>query len=239
MKHLTDQEITAAPFHDHLVSCALCSARKQELEGALQSFAAAQKRRQLPSIDDPRARLLARLADASHSAVSQPRSGWFAIAACALAVVCLAVYAARPIRFISREGAAIPNPRLTPGATVLMSRDDVCRDSRDSNRTVPVSLRKKVFESYGIPNAEPRAYEVDYLITPALGGADDINNLWPEPYGSTVWNARVKDALENHLRDLVCEGKVDLPTAQHDISTNWIAAYKKYFKTSRPRNFDN
>ena len=30
--------------------------------------------------------------------------------------------------------------------------------------------------------AQPRNYEVDHLITPALGGTDDIRNLWPEPY---------------------------------------------------------
>jgi len=41
----------------------------------------------------------------------------------------------------------------------------------------------------------PDAYEVDYLITPELGGATDIRNLWP--YGDTVWNAHVKDQLED------------------------------------------
>jgi hypothetical protein len=75
---------------------------------------------------------------------------------------------------------------------------------------------------------------VDYLITPALGGADDIHNLWPQSYSATVWNAQVKDALEDRLRDLVCEGKLDLATAQRDISGNWIAAYKRYFNTDRP-----
>ena len=47
---------------------------------------------------------------------------------------------------------------------------------------------------------------MDYLITPALGGADDIHNLWPESSSATVWNAQVKDALEDHLRNLVCDG---------------------------------
>jgi hypothetical protein len=83
-------------------------------------------------------------------------------------------------------------------------------------------------------NADPRAYEVDYLITPALGGDDDIRNLWPQPYVSTVWNARVKDALEDRLRDMVCRGQLDLAEAQRDISTDWIAAYKKYFQTNVP-----
>jgi hypothetical protein len=42
------------------------------------------------------------------------------------------------------------------------------------------------------------------------------------------WNAHIKDKLENTLHDLVCANKVDLKTAQRDISTDWIAAHKKY-----------
>jgi hypothetical protein len=75
---------------------------------------------------------------------------------------------------------------------------------------------------------------VDYLITPALGGSEDIRNLWPQSYSATIWNARVKDALEDRLHDLVCSGDLDLATAQQEISTDWIAAYKKYFHTDRP-----
>ncbi|HTT63562.1 MAG TPA: hypothetical protein VMG35_17020, partial [Bryobacteraceae bacterium] len=76
-------------------------------------------------------------------------------------------------------------------------------------------------------------YEVDYLVTPALGGADDIHNLWPESY-SAEWNAQVKDALEDRLRDLVCDGSLDLGKAQREIATDWIATYKKYFQTDKP-----
>ena len=51
----------------------------------------------------------------------------------------------------------------------------------------------------------------------------------------TVWNAHVKDELEDRLHELVCDGELDLSTAQHDISADWILAYKKYFHTDRPR----
>ena len=33
---------------------------------------------------------------------------------------------------------------------------------------------------------------------------------------------------------MVCGGELDLSTAQRDIATDWIAAYKKYFHTNRP-----
>jgi hypothetical protein len=107
----------------------------------------------------------------------------------------------------------VPNPRLTPGATVLLSQREICREASVNNKAVPVALQQRVFDEYGLQAAEPRAYEVDYLITPALGGADDIHNLWPESSSATVWNAQVKDELEDHLRNLVCDGQLDLATA--------------------------
>ncbi|MGB7148266.1 MAG: hypothetical protein WBD45_03890 [Terriglobales bacterium] len=97
-----------------------------------------------------------------------------------------------------------------------------------------MSLRQEVFREYGILSAHQDDYEVDYLIAPGLGGAEDIHNLWPEPYTSRAWNAHIKDTLEERLHQLVCDGELDLPTAQRDIATDWIVAYKKYFHTDRP-----
>ncbi len=99
---------------------------------------------------------------------------------------------------------------------------------------VSPSLRQQVFREYGIVNARPEDYEIDYLIAPGLGGVEDVHNLWPEPSTSRTWNAHVKDALEEHLHEMVCAGKVDLSTAQRDIATDWIKAYKKYFHTDTP-----
>ncbi|MGB7281143.1 MAG: hypothetical protein WBE13_02680 [Candidatus Acidiferrum sp.] len=101
-------------------------------------------------------------------------------------------------------------------------------------RQVPAVLRQRIFREYGIMNANAEDYEIDFLIAPGLGGAEDIRNLWPEPYNSPMWNAHVKDALEERLHHLVCSGRLDLSTAQRDIATDWIAAYKKYFRTNKP-----
>lgn len=89
-------------------------------------------------------------------------------------------------------------------------------------------LRQAVFREYGIVNPRPEDYEIDYLIAPGLGGTEDIHNLWPEPSTTPQWNAHVKDVLEERLHQLVCDGELDLPTAQRAIATDWIAAYKKY-----------
>jgi hypothetical protein len=133
------------------------------------------------------------------------------------------------------ERGAIPNHNLTPGATRRVTASDVCSMAHEQVvGDVSTSLRQEVFQEYGIVDPHADEYEIDYLIAPGLGGVEEIHNLWPEPYTSPTWNARVKDALEEHLHEMVCAGKLDLSTAQRDIATNWIAAYKKYFNTDRP-----
>lgn len=131
---------------------------------------------------------------------------------------------------------AMPQANLTPGETVSVTAQDVCAPDFPTERQMllPASLRRRVFQQYGINNPQPDAFEVDYLITPDLGGASSTRNLWPEPYHNTIWNARVKDELEVHLKDLVCSGKLDMATAQRDLAGNWIASYKKYFQTDTP-----
>jgi hypothetical protein len=99
---------------------------------------------------------------------------------------------------------------------------------------VPRAVALKVFAAYGVSDPHPRAYELDYLIAPELGGTNDIRNLWPQPYRTLPWDAHAKDALEDHLYGLVCKGSLDLATAQEDISRDWIAAYRKYFQTEVP-----
>jgi hypothetical protein len=130
-------------------------------------------------------------------------------------------------------GPLVPDAKLTPGAVRALSASQVCTAGGPREDRPPSSLQRAVFHEYGMDGAPPTAYEVDHLITPALGGSDDIRNLWPEPY-SSEWNAHVKDELEDYLHTEVCTGKLDLATAQREIATNWISAYQKYFHTDRP-----
>jgi hypothetical protein len=133
------------------------------------------------------------------------------------------------------ELGSLPDSRLTPGATLAVTKDDVCTPGYSRKvRAVPVLVKRKVFHAYGINHPEPRAYEVDHLISLELGGSNSIRNLWPEQYYSLVWNAHVKDSLENRLHSMVCSGEISLETAQREISGNWIAAYKKYFDKDVP-----
>ncbi len=229
----------------HLDACWQCRTRRQEIEAAIAEFIRVHQRglnATIPPAAASRARLQARLAEAS---APPPRSTRFArmvrwdraltAALGAAALGWLLAYSAS--RWNPSAAAAnvvfTPDSRLTPGAATLAGAEAVCAQANTKNKEVSPAVRQRVFREYGITNAKPEAYEVDYLVTPALGGADDLRNLWPHSYAA-VWNARVKDALEDRLRDMVCSGNLDLAEAQREIAENWIAAYKKYFHTEQP-----
>ena len=44
----------------------------------------------------------------------------------------------------------------------------------------------------------------------------------------------MKDQLERLLPQMVCEGTLSLRTAQRDIASDWVAAYKQYFRSDVP-----
>ena len=250
--HLSDEELLrhldgelsrqeARSAGAHIDGCWRCRTRRQELERAIEGFIQVQKDCfdvQLPPADGPRALLRARvgqLAEASPDGGGFgfrrfPRLFWATgVLLCAACAISWQVFH----RVYDKPELSVPDARLTPGAALLLNSGAVCAQTNINNRTVPVSLQRRVFAEYGMAGADPGAYEVDYLITPALGGTDDIRNLWPQSY-SAVWNAQVKDALEDHLRELVCSGRLDLSQAQREIAGDWVRAYQKYFHTDRP-----
>ena len=135
---------------------------------------------------------------------------------------------------VSIQTPALPVRYLTPGAVHATTAADLCSAAQEPEKSVPPSVRRVVLRNYGVRDLPDGDYELDYLITPELGGAADPQNLWPERYTSPTWNASAKDELEELLRRLVCNGSVPLPQAQRDMAVNWIAAYKRYFHTNRP-----
>jgi hypothetical protein len=245
----------AEEARQHLHSCWECRTRTAEMEASIAEFVHlhhAELDVHIPSSEGPRSLLKARMAEA----VSQPnrRLSWHVWAAkfsarklaylsAGLLVLGLSAqlfWHRTPSSQLNREMRAFfdgpePDSRLTPGRFRAVPLQQVCTAATyEQARVTSISLKQKVFQEYGMTGATTSNYEVDFLVTPELGGTDDIQNLWPEPYSSTVWNAHVKDELEDRLHELVCEQKVDLQTAQHDIATDWIAAYKKYFHTDKP-----
>jgi len=255
--HLTDSELLqaadgelpsrrTAEVQAHLAACWSCRARRAENESTIAKFVQiyeSEKSGEVSPIETARLRLeatLALLAINNRPSLLKRASAFLvenrrlAYAGGALALA-LIYFMALQVEVPQLHAASIPNSRLTPGAARRATREDICRAGGNEDAPpVPIAVAHRVFEEYGIRNPTPRTYEVDYLITPALGGSTDIRNLWPQPYADGAWNSHTKDALEDRLRALVCDGTLDLPTAQQDISVDWIAAYRKYFRTREP-----
>lgn len=138
------------------------------------------------------------------------------------------------------SGLVLPRPDLTPGNARAITVDEVCggRPLRLGPRVAPW-VPRQVFESYGADFSRAADYELDFLVTPELGGTSDVSNLWPQPFRATPWNAHVKDELERLFQAKVCDGSMSLATAQEHLATDWIAAYKRFFDTDRPlRDYD-
>jgi hypothetical protein len=150
---------------------------------------------------------------------------------------------------VTQVGAAelsdhtLPNLRLTPGVSTGMSVREICATlwGRDVRHVTP-DMESEVFRRYGLtgnndrsdgcgPDMDGRHHEVDHLISREIGGADDVNNLWPQCY-SGQWSAVVKDRLENRLHKEVCAGRLTLDEAQKMIRADWISAYKRFFGNS-------
>jgi hypothetical protein len=231
------QKTRAAEIENHLAFCWACRERMRSIEETITDFVRARNSEfvnAIPSEDGPRALLRSRLAELRTPPRAAARLAFWrlttALACCSVLVLGLVFFE----RTVSAN-APRPNSIVTPGETRPIALADVCRNHEaEVVRDIPVEMRQQVLAAYGIKPGKRADFEVDYLITPDLGGVDSVRNLWPQPY-SVRWNAKVKDRLEQRLHDLVCTGQIDLPTAQHELARDWIGAYKKYFGSESPR----
>ena len=162
----------------------------------------------------------------------------------AASLISLSVFATDPVR---------PNSTLTPRAVFAgVTVEQICKPgyangSDVSNtghgvRYVPRSVKWAVFKAYlGKVPDKTGNYEVDHLISLELGGSNVQKNLWPESCLTDPYNAHVKDKLENRMHALVrkclkekghAAATALLKQFQHEISTDWVAAYHKYVSST-------
>jgi hypothetical protein len=122
----------------------------------------------------------------------------------------------------------LPDPACTPGAIIATAtKGEICVLGYSKKvRDVKTAQKKQVFAEYGIVLHKTGEYEVDHLISLALGGSNDIANLWPEAAEPRP-GFHEKDKVENYLHDQVCSGAISLQQAQAQISRNWLAVYDK------------
>jgi hypothetical protein len=232
----------------HLRECDPCNSRLAEISRIAEELKEVDAMLSRPTADGRQARasLASRLSQESGSETlwkkmqgwarskRTPNFGYGALATIAIVIVLFST--SKMHRSVAEMAVSLPNRALTPGATRSVSLDEVCTaGDEDLDPAVPASRQEAVFREYGISAARSeKDFQVDYLISPQLGGTDDVRNLWPQSYRQTTWNASAKDALERHLYRLVCDRKIELAEAQREISTDWIAAYRKYFQANRP-----
>ena len=134
---------------------------------------------------------------------------------------------------------ALPNPRLTPGATnhaVTQANihSTICVRGYAQSIRPPESyterLKREQIREYGYKDHKLWHYEEDHVIALSVGGSPTSpENLWPQPHKVVGgWGSYAKDRLEYKLHLLVCFHGLALATAQRALAHDWIASYKKY-----------
>jgi hypothetical protein len=122
---------------------------------------------------------------------------------------------------------SLPDPQCTPGAispavTQANIQSTICSYGYTDTVRPPESVTEPEkgasLAAYG-DTGSLHDYEYDHLVPLELGGAsNDPRNLWPEPGASP----NPKDAVEDQLRQDVCDGRMSLAAAQRAIATNWV-----------------
>lgn len=123
----------------------------------------------------------------------------------------------------------LPDPECSPGAIFPeATREQICvKGYTKTVRNVSTSLKKRVYQEYGISYPQPTGtYEADHLIPLELGGNNDIANLFPE-VGEPRPGFHEKDLVENYLNHEMCAGRISLVAAQEQIAKDWLVVYNQ------------
>ncbi len=110
----------------------------------------------------------------------------------------------------------LPDPKLTPGK--------VARNGKDRNG-VTEEMERKVFDRYHLPWRRRAEFKIDHLIPSELGGADTIDNLWPQSLHIKPYNAQRKELLTQRLLARIASGEMTLTQAQQEIREDWISCF--------------
>jgi len=133
------------------------------------------------------------------------------------------------------NGFPLPDPACTPGAINPTVTADVLQNP--SFRTgclrghaTSEQQKSRTYSWYKLEHpannqGASQACELDHLISLELGGADTLDNIWPQcgPSGVALSERyfKRKDAVENYLAKQVKEHKIDLSAAQRGIASDW------------------
>jgi hypothetical protein len=140
-----------------------------------------------------------------------------------------------------KHGLPVPDPKCTPGAvnptvTIAALQDPEFRTGCLRDCSTSAGAKAATYAQYGIPHpsenhGSTQTCELDHLVSLELGGADTVDNIWPQCGPDNVELAKryfkQKDAVENYLAKQVRSGKMDLKKAQKKIASDWTQFLKK------------
>ena len=110
----------------------------------------------------------------------------------------------------------VPNPKLTPGRVARTEKE---------RAGITLQLEQKVFARYRLPWERRIQFKIDRLIPAELGGADTLDNLWPQSVRARPYGSDRKELLTEVLLKKIREGKLTVAQAQEAISRDWIDAF--------------
>jgi len=133
------------------------------------------------------------------------------------------------------DGFPLPDPACTPGAinptvTTEVLQDPNFRTMCIRSQATSEAQKASTYQWYGTPHPTQntganQTCELDHLISLELGGADTLDNIWPQcgPDGVALSERyfKRKDGVENYLAKQVREGKMTLGDAQRGIAEDW------------------
>jgi hypothetical protein len=152
----------------------------------------------------------------------------------ALTIVSLPPHTACHVR-TTASGELLPDPKCTPGAinptlTETVLKNLAFRTGCVRNDATSENQKRSTYKWYRIKRPRNNLHltqtcELDHLIPLYLGGADTLDNIWPQcgPKGVALDDRyfKEKDKVEYFLGRQVREGKLDLATAQKGIAKDW------------------
>jgi hypothetical protein len=133
------------------------------------------------------------------------------------------------------HGMPLPDASCTPGAlnptiTSEILRNPAFRTSCVRGHATTEEQKATTYGTYGIPhpahnNGVMQVCELDHLVSLELGGADTLDNIWPQCGPDRVALVhrffKEKDTVENFLAKQVRDGVMDLADVQKKIAADW------------------
>jgi hypothetical protein len=127
-----------------------------------------------------------------------------------------------------------PDPKLTPGRAATQDLDIICHHKTSERRHTTAAEKNGVYRLYGLKThksgwcAGNVGCAVDHVIPLECGGADVVDNLFPQK-GAGPYNQKDKNRLEGLCKRLVCSGEITPAEGQAWFMPDWTVEYDRRF----------